>query len=136
MIVVDTNTVAYLYIQGQQTPQAEKVLTKDPEWIAPRLWRSEFISVLTFCVRQKMLSLDSALVIAQEAQQFMRDNEFEVPSAQVLKLVSTSTCSSYDCEFIALAESFQVPLVTSDRALLKEFPSIAVSMERFVLQSP
>jgi predicted nucleic acid-binding protein len=136
MIVVDTNTVAYLYIQGQRTHQAEKVLTRDPEWIAPRLWKSEFISVLTFCVHQKTLSLDSALVIAQEAQQFMQDNEFDVPSAQVLKLVSTSTCSSYDCEFIALAESFQVPLVTSDRAILREFPSIAVSMERFVLESP
>jgi predicted nucleic acid-binding protein len=136
MIVVDTNTVAYLYIQGQRTAQAEKVLTKDPEWIAPRLWRSEFMSVLTFCVRQKTLSLDSALLIAQEAQQFMQDNEFDVPSAQILKLVSASTCSSYDCEFIALAESFQVPLVTSDRAILREFPSIAVSMEKFVLQNP
>jgi predicted nucleic acid-binding protein len=136
MIVVDTNTVAYLYIQGQRTSQAEKVLTKDPEWIVPRLWKSEFLSVLTSCVRQKTLSLDSALVIAQEAQQLMLDNEFDVPSARVLKLVSTSTCSSYDCEFVALAESFQVPLITSDRAILREFPSIAVSMERFVLQNP
>ena len=132
MIVVDTNTIAYLYIQGQRTAQAEKVLMKDNEWITPLLWRSEFMSVLALCFRQGTLSLDDALVVAEAAQQFMQDREFDVPPAQVLQMVSTSKCSSYDCEFVALAESFKVPLITSDKELLKNFPSIAISMEKFV----
>ena len=132
MIVVDTNTIAYLYIQGQRTAQAEKVLMKDKEWIAPLLWRSEFMSVLALCFRQGTLSLDNALVVAEEAQRFMQDREFDVSPAQVLQLVSASKCSSYDCEFVTLAESFQVPLITSDKKLLKNFPSIAISMEKFV----
>lgn len=131
MIVVDTNTIAYLYIQGQRTAQAEKVLMKDNEWLAPLLWRSEFMSVLALCFRQGTLSLEDALIIAEEAQQFMQDREFDVPPAQVLQLVSVSKCSSYDCEFVALAESLQVPLITSDKGLLKDFPSIAISMEKF-----
>jgi predicted nucleic acid-binding protein len=132
MIVVDTNTVAYLYIQGQRTAQAEKVLMKDNEWIAPLLWRSEFMSVLALCFRQGTLSLDDALVVAEAAQQFMQDREFDVPPAQVLQLVSTSKCSSYDCEFVGLAKSLEVPLITSDKELLKNFPSTAISMEKFV----
>ena len=132
MIVVDTNTIAYLYIQGQRTAHAEKILMKDNEWIAPLLWRSEFLSVLALCFRQGTLSLDDALVVAEAAQQFMQDREFDVSSAHVLQLVSTSKCSSYDCEFVALAESFKVPLITSDKELLKNFPSIAISMENFV----
>jgi predicted nucleic acid-binding protein len=132
MIVVDTNTIAYLYIQGQRTAQAEKVLMKDNEWIAPLLWRSEFVSVLALCFRQGTLSLDDALMVADAAQQFMQDREFDVPSAHVLQLVSASKCSSYDCEFVALAESFKVPLITSDKELLKDFPSIAISMDKFV----
>ena len=132
MIVVDTNTIAYLYIQGQRTAHAEKILLKDNEWIAPLLWRSEFLSVLALCFRQGTLALDDALEVAEAAQQFMQDREFDVSSAHVLQLVSTSKCSSYDCEFVALAESFKVPLITSDKELLKNFPSITISMEKFV----
>lgn len=132
MIVVDTNTIAYLYIQGQRTAQAEKVLMKDNEWIAPLLWRSEFMSVLALCFRQGTLSLDDALVVAEAAQQFMQDREFNVPPAQVLQLMSASKCSSYDCEFVGLAKSLKVPLITSDKELLKNFPSTAISMEKFV----
>jgi predicted nucleic acid-binding protein len=131
VIVVDTNTIAYLYVQGQRTAQAEKVLIKDSEWAAPLLWRSEFVSVLAFCVRQKTLALDDAMLIAEEAQQFMRGGEFEVPPTQILRIASGSKCSSYEREFVALAQSLQVPLITSDKELLKDFPSIAISMEKF-----
>ncbi len=51
----------------------------------------------------------------------------------MLQLVSTSKCSSYDCEFVALAKTFKVPLITSDKGLLKNFPSIAISMDKFVI---
>jgi predicted nucleic acid-binding protein len=71
-------------------------------------------------------------VVAEVARQLMQDREFDVAPAGVLQLVSTSKCSSYDCEFVALAESFKVPLITSDKELLKNFPSIAISMEKFV----
>jgi predicted nucleic acid-binding protein len=53
-------------------------------------------------------------------------------SGQVLKLVSESSCSAYDCEFIALAEQLGVPLLTSDAEILKEFPQMATSLEAFV----
>ena len=90
------------------------------------------MSVLALGFRQGTLSLDDALVAGEAAQQFMQDREFNMPPAQVLRMVSTSKCSSYDCEFVALAESFKVPLITSDKELLKNFPSIAISMEKFV----
>jgi predicted nucleic acid-binding protein len=67
-----------------------------------------------------------------EAMHLMQDREYEIASHQVLSLVITSTCSAYDCEFIALAKDLDVPLITVDRQILSQFPEIAVSLEKFV----
>ena len=52
MIVADTNLIVYLFITGDQTPLAQKVLEKDPNWIVPVLWQSEFRNVLAAYIRQ------------------------------------------------------------------------------------
>ena len=46
MIVVDTNTLAYLYLPSTQTDDVVALLRNDPAWAAPLLWRSEFRNVL------------------------------------------------------------------------------------------
>ena len=125
MIVVDTNVLAYLWLPGERTPQAEKLLRRDPDWNAPLLWRSEFRNVLAGCLRRGDLDLETALQIADEAEGQMRGREFSVPSSQVLARVAVSDCSAYDCEFVVLAEELSVPLVTSDEKLLRSFPSVA-----------
>lgn len=125
MIVVDTNVLAYLWLPGERTKAAERLLRKDPDWNAPLLWRSEFRNVLAGCLRRGDLSLDTALQIADGAEGQMRGREFTVPSAQVLTRVDESDCSAYDCEFVALADELGVSLVTSDEKLLKTFPAIA-----------
>ena len=132
MIVVDTNTIAYVFIPGEHTPQAREVLQKDAEWVAPRLWRSEFRNILTSYLRQNYLTLPQALQMMQEAENLMRGGEYEMTSLQVLSLASTSSCSAYDCEFIALGQDLGVPVVTSDRQLLQAFPSTTISMDEFV----
>jgi predicted nucleic acid-binding protein len=132
MIVVDTNTIVYLFIPGERTEQARKALRKDSEWIAPLLWRSEFRNVLTTYLHQNHLTLSQALRIMQEAESLMQDGEYEVTSLQVLSLASISDCSAYDCEFIALGQDLGVPVVTSDRKVLKTFPSDTMSIDEFV----
>ena len=51
---------------------------------------------------------------------------------EVLGLVARSKCSAYDCEFVALAHSLEVPLVTEDKQLLATFPRVCHSLKRFV----
>jgi predicted nucleic acid-binding protein len=125
MIVVDTNVLAYLWLPGDRTAQAERLLRSDPDWNAPLLWRSEFRNVLAGCLRRGDVRLETALQIADEAEGQMRGREFSVPSAQVLSRVEESDCSAYDCEFVVLAEELGVPLVTSDERILRSFPSVA-----------
>jgi predicted nucleic acid-binding protein len=124
MIVVDTNVLAYLWLPGERTRAAERLLKKDPDWNAPLLWRSEFRSVLAGCLRRGDLSLETALQIADGAEGQMRGREFTVPSAQVLARVDESECSAYDCEFVVLADELGVSLITSDDKILKSFPAI------------
>ena len=64
----------------------------------------------------------------------MAQNEFDVTSSQVLTLVNESSCSSYDCEFVALAKHLNTQLVTQDKKVLSEFPSTAVSIKDFLSQ--
>jgi predicted nucleic acid-binding protein len=124
MIVVDTNVLAYLWLPGERTQAAERLLKRDPHWNAPLLWRSEFRNVLAGCLRRGDLSLETALQIADGAEGQMSGREFAVPSAQVLAGVHESDCSAYDCEFVALADELGVSLITSDDKLLKSFPAI------------
>lgn len=131
MIVVDTNLIAYLLIGGAETTEAENTFRKDPEWCAPVLWRSEFRNILAAYMRRGSLSREGALELSHEAEQLMAGGEYQVESTAVLNLVSLSRCSAYDCEFVALAQELGVPLVTSDRLILRQFPSSAVPLDDF-----
>ena len=131
MIVVDTNVAAYFLIEGVGTRAAGAVHRKDPAWAAPLLWRSEFRNVLTLHLRQGRVTRPQALVLMKEAEILLGATDFHVDSARVLDLSASSGCTAYDCEFAALAEELQVPLVTSDRDLLKAFPALAVPLEKF-----
>lgn len=127
MIVVDTNVVAYLYLESEFTARAEAQLRLDPDWGAPVLWRSEFRNILAGAIRRKMLGLDAARQVLAEGESPLAGGEHEVGSQHVLELVRDSDCSGYDCEFVALATQLNVKLVTIDGKLLKTFPKLAAS---------
>ena len=126
MIVVDSNVLAYLYLPGEHTADAEALLERDPEWAAPVLWRSEFRNILAGYMRRKTLTFDQACNLQNEAEDLLAGSEFEVDSQAVLALVRDSDCSAYDCEFIALAARLDTKLVTMDKKLLRAFPKCAV----------
>ena len=134
MIVADTNLIAYLLISGEWTQQAEAVKRLDAEWAAPLLWRSEFRNLLSLYVRREIFDLDHAIDLLRNAEEIMQEREHTISSVSVMKLATSSKCSAYDCEFVALAQSLSVPLVTSDRRILTAFPEIAISLEGFLVE--
>ena len=128
MIVVDTNVLAYLYLQSEYTTAAEALLARDPDWAAPVLWRSEFRNILAGYIRRRSLSFEHAYKLQREAESMMAGSEFEVDSLAVLDLVRNSDCSAYDCEFIALAMKLEAKVITMDGKLLRAFPAHAVAL--------
>ena len=68
MIVAETNVITYLGIDSPYTTKAEQLFLEDPDWIVPRLWRSEFRNVLALYLRKALLNLDQALQIQSEME--------------------------------------------------------------------
>jgi len=132
VIVADTNLVAYLLLEGENTATAERVLEKDSHWIAPLLWRSELRNVLATYVRQDLLSLEEALEIQEAGEVLLGAREYSLVSEDVLRVAQRSGCAAYDCELAVLAQQHEIPLVTSDRRVLDAFPGVAVHPRSFV----
>ena len=131
MIICDTNVLAYLFLKGTYSKQAKALLQTDPAWLAPPLWRSEFRNILATYMRQGHLTSQDALLIMHEAESFMEGNEIPVNSEEVIALTSSSKCSAYDCEFVALAKRYDLKLYTSDKQILTEFPDHTCDLKNF-----
>jgi len=131
VIVVDSNVLVYFWLPSEFAGQAEAVKAQDGVWAAPILWRSEFRNVLAGYLRRKTLSESEANAAYLNVQKDIAANEYSVPTERVLKLVLASDCSAYDCEYVALAQDLGVPLVTTDKQILRAFPKTTVSLEAF-----
>ena len=136
MIVADVNVIAYLTIKSEfeLSPLAEAAYAQDAFWAAPLLWLSEYRNTLTKYMQHRAMTMESALLSLRSAEEIIGGRAYNVSSENVLELVKSSGCSAYDCEYIALARDLGVLLVTADKQLLKAFPKIAVSLEKFVKQ--
>jgi len=135
MIVADTNIISYLLLPTTYSDSADALFGKDSDWAAPALWKSEFRNVLALYLRKEIITLDKALQLQETAESLMVQNEFDIVSSQVLALVNNSNCSSYDCEFVTLANHLNTKLVTQDKKILREFPSVAISIANFLAQN-
>ena len=131
-VVVDTNILAYYWLPGQRTEEAVALRRSTDDWYAPKLWRSEFHNILAGYLRRGGIGPDAAGVLIRAAEGELADFECEIDSVAVMELVSESDCSAYDCEFVALARSMGIPLVTEDRSILRDFPGTARGMAALI----
>ncbi len=133
MIVVDNDVISYFWLQlaSGRSETARRARRKDAEWVAPPLWRSEFRNVLRRYMQIGLMTYSEALWFAEKAERDMRRHEYEVQTPDVLKLVEQTGHAAYDCEYVALAQSLGVPLVTGDQPIVEAFPDTAVLLENF-----
>jgi len=69
---------------------------------------------------------------ARSSESRLRPFERPVSSQTVLELVAHSSCTAYDCEFVAVAREQGVRLISADRQVLREFPHLTVSLNDFL----
>ncbi len=134
MIVVDTNIIAHFWLPSDQTQLCEQLFEWDPFWVAPILWRSEFRNVVTLYMRKNLIDIVEAIQITEKAENHMKDREYSVNSIQVYNLAHKSKCSSYDCEFVSLAQELDIKLITLDKQILRLFPERSISPHDVIKQ--
>src|SRR5690242_18363164 len=122
--------LVYFATAGPYAPLAEGVFARDPVWISSPLWRSEFRQAIAGSVRRGELSVEAAIAAFTGAERVLTQ-EITPTTDDVIRLLTTSRCSAYDLEFVALARSLGVPLVTNDRQVLAAFPRVAVAPDAF-----
>jgi predicted nucleic acid-binding protein len=135
MIVVDTNVIVYLFVSGERTELAQELLLVDGHWMVPSLWKSEFRNALIQSARHGVITFQDAQLFAQRAESMFLQREVEVSGNIVIDLAQDSTCSGYDCEFMALALQLDTVLVTVDKRILREFPTAAVALDEYVYRN-
>ena len=132
MIVAATNLVSYLVIEVAHTEQARAAYERDPLWVLPPLWRSEFLSVLAVSVRANVLTERLAQSAWWTALSVVGDAEQEPDPLAVLRLAVKNAISAYDAQFVVLARALDTVLVTSDRKLARQCPENVTLVDEFV----
>ncbi len=129
MIVVDTNILEYLLIQGEHSERVEQLLIEDSDWVAPRLWLDEFLNVLATIERVGKMESQEADGILSDAIELMEDRSYDVPAQRVLATARRTGCSAYDSQFLTLAEDLGLKLYSFDQKLINRSGGVAVKPE-------
>jgi predicted nucleic acid-binding protein len=127
VILVDTNVLAYLMLEGDRTPAAQKLYEQDSDWRSEAFIMVEFSNVLTTYVRSKALRRDQGLKLLAGAQKFIPVLT-SVLHERALEAAMQFAISAYDARFIALAMQIRVRLVTEDAKLRAAVPLWTVSI--------
>ena len=124
--VSDTNVLAALMLPTAENAGVVSLFRQDPDWRLPPLWRSEFRHVLLKYVRAGILEPAQAVALWGKAVERFALQEAPVDGQRVLELAIQSGCSSYDAEFVVLAEQLGCRLLTFDRKLLQLLPAVTL----------
>lgn len=134
MIVVDANILIYSLIEGDYSPLIHKLRERDMDWRTTGLCLHEVVNVLATYQSRDILKLAQCKKLLEHAERFMKVAQCEVKMDTALAVAAKYAITGYDAQYVALAQSLNVPLITEDRKLRNAVPGIAFSMQEFLAQ--
>ena len=93
---------------------------------------SELRNALLGYVRRGTIALDRAGEMSRDAAVALDDRIVSIDSTLVLDVAMECDLTAYDAEFVVLARSLCVPLVTLDGGILDGAPDVAVRPRAFL----
>jgi predicted nucleic acid-binding protein len=128
MVLVDTNVVAYLLIEGKQTAAAQQLRKRDSDWRSEAFLLVEFTNVLASSIATKRMTLSLAEELLARASVLFDGKLGRISHASVLTTAARYRVSAYDAHFLALADQLGSRLVTEDAKLRTAAPALTQSV--------
>lgn len=132
MVVVDTNVIAYLLIEGDRTKRAHALFARDPDWRSESFLLIEFSNVLATYLKTGDLSRNQAETLLAEVERRVQVL-VSVPHARALDVAEEYAVSAYDARFLAAALDMGAKLVTEDTKLRVAAPGLTQSIDEALI---
>ena len=130
MVLVDTNVVACLLIEGERTAAAQELRQRDTDWRSEALMLVEFSNVLVRTMTVRRLRLDIAQDLLAQARTLFGSRLAQVAHSDALMVAAEFRITAYDARFLALARQTKLRLVTEDAKLRTAAPSLTQSIDQ------
>ena len=127
MIVVDTNVVAYLLIEGERTADAQALYARDSDWRSESFLLVEFSNMLATYVRNGRLDGEAAAGLLASATRTLTGT-VNLPHPRALEIALEFGVSAYDARFLAVARNLGAKLVTEDAKLRRVAPALTQTL--------
>ena len=128
MLLVDTNVVAYLLIEGDYTEAAQELHTRDSDWRSEAFLLVEFTNVLVSSIARKRMTLSMAEDFLAKVFSLFDGKLGRIPHASVLAIATRHRVSAYDARFLSLADQLGSRLITEDARLRAAAPALTQSL--------
>jgi predicted nucleic acid-binding protein len=128
VLIVDTNVVAYLLIEGDHTADARSLHRRDDDWRSEAFIMVEFTNVLIASIAARRMDLVLAQQFLADARSLLHNKLASIPHDSVLSLAVQYRVTAYDARFLALAQQLDTLLVTEDAKLRAAAPTLTQSL--------
>jgi len=132
VIVVDANIIAQMTFPGQFSTEVNALHEKNPEWVAPAVWKVDFLNILALYFRKGVIDQGQASTALDVAERLIGSREHTVDAKEILQCIVASPCSAYDGEFVVLAQKLGTKVITYNRKLIQQFPDLALTPEEYL----
>jgi predicted nucleic acid-binding protein len=128
VLIVDTNVVAFLLIEGDYTAAARLLHRRDDDWRSEAFIMVEFANMLTASIAARRMDLMLAQRFLADATSLLQGRLTSIPHDSVLALAVQYRVTAYDARFLALAHQLDSRLVTEDAKLRAAAPKLTQSL--------
>ena len=128
MLLVDTNVVAYLLIEGDYTEAAQELRIRDSDWRSEAFLLVEFTNVLVSSIARKRMTLSMAEDFLAKAAALFDGKLGRIPHASALAIATRHRVNAYDARFLSLADQLGSRLITEDARLRAAAPALTQSL--------